>query len=623
MKAKMLRLEVFFILLLVVSCGQMEAPQEGNLVMETPRDNLHLLVQRIQSGKSLPRHAPNRLFLSSNEELIDEIPFVQKWTQHNLAKSLRRHTFKLPKMTQKQMGVLSLSHLSVEEALTNIYEQGLPKGVTVEPDYLYELYSLSAPNDPFLNQADLFSGTSIAKMWGWHQTLVPSIWQQNIFGGGIIVAVIDSGVGFHNDLGNIANPAEIPGNGIDDDQNGFIDDHRGWNFVNDTNDANDDNGHGSFEASVIVATGDNGRGIVGVAPNATILPVKVVDANGAGLLSDIVAGIDYAVASKARVINLSLGGPASQSLDTAVKTAVAQGIVVVVASGNGDGSGNPLDMSNMSPARVSEVITVGASAPAKNIASFSNYGASMDLVAPGTWILACQANGTNSSQTLTDAQGNIYGVTSGTSMAASFVSGVAALMLSANPGISPSGIETMMRSSAEDLGSAGWDSIYGAGLINANQAVSQALNFVPTALTVQSDVFQIYAGSLIQFSLGISPESGNLNVSVEDLPNGATFDSQTRTFSWTPKVADAHKDYVVTFKGIDSMSYSEIQTVITVKSFIKSVNQENTELPESISCSVGPIGDVGSMLGLFTLLLIILIGIRHDPEDDQDPFEDF
>jgi subtilisin family serine protease len=173
--------------------------------------------------------------------------------------------------------------------------------------------------------------------WGRDLIDAPEVWTQGITGENVVVAVIDSGVDYnHPDLfANIwSNQDEIANNGIDDDNNGYVDDSRGWDFVNQDNQPMDFNNHGTHVAGIIAATID-GVGITGVAPNAEIMPVRVLDENGFGKISEALAGIRYAVENGADVINLSLGGNdyVSEVLDT-ISWAVQQGVVVVVAAGN-------------------------------------------------------------------------------------------------------------------------------------------------------------------------------------------------------------------------------------------------------------------------------------------------
>jgi len=237
----------------------------------------------------------------------------------------------------------------------------------------------------------------------------------------IVTAVIDTGVDYrHQDLAaNIwSNRGEIVGNGIDDDRNGYIDDTRGWDFANNDNDPNDDNGHGTHVAGTIGATGNNGIGVTGVAWTAQIMPLKFLDKDGAGALSDAIEAINYARVNGAKVINASWGGGGfSSALQSAITQFIGVGGVFVAAAGN-DGANNATTPSY--PANYNGVISVGASTRTDALASFSNFGTNVEIVAPGQSILST-------------LPGNTYGSLSGTSMATPHVAGAVALLWGQNP----------------------------------------------------------------------------------------------------------------------------------------------------------------------------------------------
>ncbi len=266
----------------------------------------------------------------------------------------------------------------------------------------------------------------------------PEAWARGYTGQGVVVAVLDGGVDFtHPDLNdNIwINPREIPGNGIDDDQNGFVDDVRGWNFAASNNDTLDRRGHGTH-VSGIIAGKNNGIGVTGVAHNAKIMPVKVLGDDGSGNTDNVALGIRYAASNGAKVINLSLGsGSPNETIASAIQYATSLGAVVVMASGN-SGAAQPIY-----PARYATDmgISVGAVDDTGTIASFSNRAGNdsrlLHVTAPGVAIYST-------------LNGNDYGYASGTSMASPYVAGVVALMLSANPNLTPSEIRQILASTA-------------------------------------------------------------------------------------------------------------------------------------------------------------------------------
>ena len=275
----------------------------------------------------------------------------------------------------------------------------------------------------------------------WDLNLVdaPAVWARGYTGQGVIVAVVDTGVdATHPDLKNNlwTNPGEIPGNGIDDDHNGFVDDVHGWDFVDRDNTPTDSNGHGTHIAGTIAAE-QNGFGITGVAYNAKLMPVRVLGDSG-GNDSDVAAGIRYAADNHARIINLSLGGSASTTIANAVQYANQKGALVVMAAGN-DGGSQPV-----SPANLANQwgIAVGAVDRNQKLAEFSDRAGAIPLnyvVAPGVNILSTAPNGA-------------YQSLSGTSMAAPHVSGVAALILSANSSLTPAQLTALLTADASKQG---------------------------------------------------------------------------------------------------------------------------------------------------------------------------
>jgi subtilisin family serine protease len=276
--------------------------------------------------------------------------------------------------------------------------------------------------------------------WGLDGVNAPEAWAQGYTGQGVVVAVVDSGVDYnHSDLsGNIwVNSGEIADNGVDDDGNGFIDDVRGWDFFDGDNDPMDSDVHGTHIAGTIAAE-NNGFGVTGVAYNATIMPVRVIDSEG-GTISDIAAGIRYAADNGADVINLSLGGyfPSTER-EEAIRYASDRGVVVVMAAGN-EGASQPVY-----PARYATDwgIAVGAVDSNKTLANFSNRAGATPLdyvVAPGVDILST-------------TPGNSYQSFDGTSMATPHVAGVAALILSANPNLTPAEVESLLTQTANRTG---------------------------------------------------------------------------------------------------------------------------------------------------------------------------
>ncbi|MEM8679131.1 MAG: S8 family serine peptidase, partial [Planctomycetota bacterium] len=263
--------------------------------------------------------------------------------------------------------------------------------------------------------------------WNLNTIQAPEAWAAGTTGEGITVAVVDTGVDFrHVDLAsNIwTNTNEIAGDGIDNDGNGFVDDVRGWNFADNNAQVSDTQGHGTHVAGTIAAAA-NGRGATGVAPDATIMPVRVLGDDGAGSSSDVAAGIRYAVENGAHIINLSLGGGFSFAVQSALNYALANDVLVVAAAGNESAAHASYPAAHS--ANFTNVISVGAHDRQGNRASFSNL--------PGSGVVQVDAPGVGIYSTLV---GGGFGTMSGTSMAAPHVAGLAALALSSQPTLTAS-----------------------------------------------------------------------------------------------------------------------------------------------------------------------------------------
>lgn len=283
--------------------------------------------------------------------------------------------------------------------------------VYAEPNYIYKTETI--PDDTYYNN-----------LWGLSRINTPAAWDITTGSSNVIIAVVDSGIDLlHPDLkGNIwTNKAELNGiPGVDDDGNGYIDDIYGWNFLNDTNNVTDDNGHGTHVAGIIAATGNNTEGVTGVTWNAKIMPLKFLDKYGYGYVEDAVAAINYAAKMGAYIINNSWGGSIySQALKDAIDACNA---LVVCAAGNEySGVSNDVDPVYPSSYNSSNIISVAAITSYDTLADFSNYGVnSVDVAAPGSNIYSTVPYSS-------------YGYLSGTSMATPYVSGLAALIKSIRP----------------------------------------------------------------------------------------------------------------------------------------------------------------------------------------------
>lgn len=278
-------------------------------------------------------------------------------------------------------------------------------------------------------QAATPSDPMVKEQWAASPNLLvdlPGAWEMS-HGQGVVVAVIDTGTKLdHPDLApNIwVNYGEVPGNGVDDDGNGYVDDVHGVDLTSTraAQDLSDGNGHGTHVAGIIAAAAD-GRGVVGVAPKARIMTVRVLDAQGRGTMSGVAEGIRYAARNGARIINLSLGGDQPDPrVQEAIAEAAAANVLVICSAGN---VSRDIDAVPSYPVSVpsTNLLGVAATSPTdgRNLAGFSNFGRfTVGLAAPGEMVLSTSNTGG-------------YEYKSGTSMAAPHVTGIAALMVAVRP----------------------------------------------------------------------------------------------------------------------------------------------------------------------------------------------
>lgn len=362
-----------------------------------------------------------------------------------------------------------------------------PDVLYAEPNYI--LNRLAVPNDPRFNA--LYGLNNTGQTGGVIDADVdaPEAWDiETGASNEVLVAVLDSGVNLnHADLrANIwANPDEIANNGIDDDGNGFIDDVRGWDFVNNDNNPQDDLNHGSHVAGTIAAVGNNGIGVTGVSWSAKILPVKFMNQFGQGSTANSIRALDYAVAMGAQVSNLSFGGNNfSQAQYDAIAAAGAAGHVVVIAAGNSSGNS---DNFPIYPAayNLPNIISVAATDSMDNLANFSNYGAtSVDLAAPGVGILSTVLN-------------NGYANMNGTSMSTPHVTGAVALMLSRQPNLSVAEIKSILLSTVDPVTALANRTVSG-GRLNLNNALLALAPSISVTTTVTPLEFSV--GQTVMFS---------------------------------------------------------------------------------------------------------------------------
>lgn len=335
-------------------------------------------------------------------------------------------------------GTVELIEIS-SDVLTAINKvKNAPEIDFIEPNYVY--HTAEVPNDPYFAQGQWNMqaggyGCQASAAWTNHKT----------GSGNVYVGVIDQGYMYeHEDLkGNAGtNPREIPGNGADDDGNGYVDDIYGWNFYNNTSAVYAGNDfHGTHVAGIIGAKGGNGMGVAGVVWDVKLLGAKFME-GGVGSAFAAAQAIDYFVALKTKqklnIVALCCsweGSMSSKNLEAAIRRANKAGILIVAAAGN---SASNIDRTPIYPAsyKGANIITVASIGSTGALSYFSNYGSkSVDIAAPGESILSTYLN-------------NTYASMSGTSMAAPHVAGAAALYAAAHPGASMKEIKAAILSSA-------------------------------------------------------------------------------------------------------------------------------------------------------------------------------
>ncbi len=448
---------------------------------------------------------------------------------------------------------------------------------------------------------DLIPNDSLAsEQWALAKIDAYDAWDITTGSDTVLLGIIDTGIDYrHPDLINKMweNPGETGTdsqgrdkryNGIDDDNNGFIDDYRGWDFTNregfpfDSTDGdfvNWDNNpldtipgqfgfHGTFVAGIAGAEFNNLTGIAGVAPNIKLMNIRAFDNTGNGGEDDVAAAILYAVQMGAKVINMSFGDNSfSYILKDVIQYAYAQGVVLVGSSGNSN-SEDP-----HYPSGYSEVICVGSSTDQDYRSSTSNYGSTLDLVAPGSDILS------------TDLGGG-YVHASGTSAATPYVAGTAALILSLH-NYTNEEVKQILKSTSDDIGEQGWDIYTGAGRLNTYNAVKvnapAVIRFEHPLqdFSTYQDSLQIYATLLTPYFVNYKLDYGyGLN------PN-----------SWTHLIENGQNQF--TNKMIYNLDLSQLpDSVYTLRLLVNLNNGSTTEervnfyiirhAPNAILVNLGP-----------------------------------
>ncbi|RKZ28768.1 hypothetical protein DRQ29_01380 [bacterium] len=412
-------------------------------------------------------------------------------------------------------GAFSFSAQATKDAIMQISNHPDVKFIMLDEPFPHRFMLPYDPGDPFSkiewkinNPAPPdISKATMSNAWQITHTYVNNAWSTGYNGDGVIVAIIDTGVDYtHGDLSGVMwhNSGETPGNGVDDDGNGYVDDYYGYDFYDHDSDPMDnpsDIHHGTMCAGMVAGDGTGGWN-TGAAPGARIMAIRTGNGSSFCSSSDEIDAFQYAVDNGANVASMSYGSYPSDGVKDYYRYVIdaifgAAGIPLIVAAGNGNSSGGhysiPYDISTPADipppwynASVSDpagpVIAVGATTTSDAVASFSSIGptewdfdsyytsgwhdypASSRLMKPDV-----AAPGDN---IVTTVYGGGYGYESGTSFACPFTAGVVALLLSKNGELTPRQIDSVLEVSATDIGSTGRDNYSGAGLINADSALS-------------------------------------------------------------------------------------------------------------------------------------------------------
>lgn len=392
------------------------------------------------------------VFLKEGIKNLDKFIFQEKYRVTNVERLFQLSSPKLDRYYKIEFS----NHKLANEFLTELEKS---------------TFVISAENVPLFGDLATPNDYQSSKQWGIEKINAFKAWNLTKGGEDIVVAVVDDAIDInHEDLSpNIwTNPNEIPNNGIDDDANGYVDDVHGYDVADDDNDptppsatvSKSNFSHGTHCAGIVSAATNNSKGVASIGYSTKIMAVKTkLSATSGGSLSHTFYGVQYAIAAGADVISMSFGSYyRSNSMEALLNYGREQGIVLVGAAGNSNTD------SPMFPGSYESVINVGASDQNDKRAYFSNYGPTIDVMAPGVSIYS----------TIGGGKGDLYAYMSGTSMACPMVSGLVGLMLSVNKNMSPEEVKTCLTHNADDISSENPQFLnkLGWGRINAFSAIS-------------------------------------------------------------------------------------------------------------------------------------------------------
>lgn len=426
---------------------------------------------------ALQNNAENILLRTKGEDPpekdLQEIENVEKRVRVIESKELFDET---PGKNDDELEDIEVVKASASIPVTELEKQyeSLDSVEYAEPNYVLEAFS--APNDTFYTT-----------MWGLSKLQIENAWTLTRGSNQVIVAVIDSGIDYNHE--------DIPRDII-----------KGRDTINGDDDPMDGGGHGTHVAGTIGAITDNSIGVSGINYNVRLMAVKALSDSGSGSLTSVSQAIRYAADNGAKVMNLSLGGEMSSPCPTSTRTiqeaidyARGKGVTIVVAAGNSN-----KDSSTFVPASCNGVITVGATKPDDQRASYSNYGNVVDIAAPGgdfefgggcfnfsscesKVILSTWPPNVSASEAGYGSSDNKYALLNGTSMATPHVAGVAALLLSVNPNLTPDQVEEAIKNTGDPINT---DRPIGGKRLNAYRALLTVIpptntpSPIPTATSI-------------------------------------------------------------------------------------------------------------------------------------------
>ncbi|MFN6364317.1 MAG: S8 family serine peptidase, partial [Aphanizomenon sp.] len=548
--------------------GLIEASPALEIASITSNGNSQDTVGKYRTAK--PAYASNKLIVKFN----DTINIAQANEIKNTLGVVKTDTIKL---TGAQIWTLS-GKTSVETALATYRNN--PTFKYIEPDYTITT-AATIPNDP-----------SFGQLWGLNNTGqsggtpdadidAPEAWDIQKGNPNLVIGVIDTGVDYnHTDLvGNIwTNAGEIAGDGIDNDNNGYIDDIRGWDFAYNDNNPMDVQGHGTHVSGTIAGKGNNGVGVTGVAWNAKIMPLKFLNDSGSGSTSNAILAINYATAKGVKLTNNSWGGGGySQALYDAINAAGQQGALFIAAAGN---SSQNTDINPAYPAsyNLANIISVASTTNTDGLSSFSNYGlTSVDLGAPGSGIYSTLPN-------------NSYGTYSGTSMASPHVAGAAALVWSQNPTWTAQQVKNTLMNTGDSIAALAGKTVSGKRLNVFNALAAANLPSVTVSVspaTVQEDGATNLVYTFTRTNLNLSSPL-TVNFGASGIANAAPVGSDPADYS---VITNGSVTFNPTTKlGTVTFAANATTATVVVDPIADTVQENNESVILTVNSGTGYIG---------------------------------